>query len=171
MADVEKPAPNRPSIVGDLFLALVLLMPALDIAAIHGARAETLGIPGAGIVRLAPFGMIFCILGLPWLLHGTRLGRPASAIAFLSAGLVMASPGWLLSLCSTEFPLGRKLSHEESEKLQRVLEVPLLLTYDGPPSLERAHVRTADLTPEVRARLDAWLASLPPVAAGAAEVK
>lgn len=164
MTDVEKPAPCQPVTGSDFFVALVLLMPALDIAAIHGGRAEMLGIPGAGIVRLAPLGMIFCILGLPWLLSATRLGRLASVVAFLSAGLVMTSPGWLLSFSSTELSLGRKLSHEESVKLRSVLEVPMLLTYDVPPAHERVHLRTADLTSEVRARFDAWLASLPPEA-------
>lgn len=160
MADT--PVTRSPVSGGDCFAALLLTIIAVDIGAIFGDRGVALDIPAAGLFGMvAPVGVFFSMLCLPFLLPRTgRLGW-SSVLPGLLAMLFVALPYGLWRLSSTTFPLPRQLSHEEIQDLRRVLEMPMLVTYDGPPPRGGLHIRTANVQPEVLLRIEGWLERLP----------
>lgn len=151
MADPAPAPPSSPWQVGDFALPLFLLIPAADFAAIHGGQAETLHIPGAGLVQLSPVFMLAAAVLTPLLLHRTRLARWRHWITAALVFLCVLSPSWLLQAGSSSIPLSRLFSHGESAGLRQAFGVPCVLNTSG--KARRIRVRRADDTPALRSYL------------------
>ncbi len=137
---------------GDVALAVVLLLPAADTAAIFGDRARSLGIWGAELAQGAHFLMIGAFFVVPPLLLAGPLSRWRHEITACVFFLCIMFPPWLLSIGSVAIPLSRSMTHEEVITLRETFKIPTLNTSDSDGPCMR--LRRSDDRAEIRAYIN-----------------
>ena len=116
----------------DIVSFVLMLFPAMSIAAIYGDSAKYLGIPGAELAQVSPLLMIASFIVIPLVMAGGRLTETRRYGITMGAVLFwMIFPPLFLVLGSVRIPLSKKMDSEEMKALREILKIPMLLTNDS----------------------------------------
>ena len=126
---------------------LILFIPAMSKAAIHGGHAESLRLPTAWFAQSSHIWMLV-LVALSFFIPTPKL---ATAVWFIGLSCVAYAP-LLVSLGSSLIPLSRSLTSEESSDFQYRFPVPIHL-YSASGEGDCLRVRRQDFTDAMRSHI------------------
>ena len=131
----------------DRLTPLILFIPAMSIAAIHGGHAEVLQLPTAWFAQTSHIWML-ALVAAAYFIPSPKL---STGVWLLGLGCVAYAP-LLIYLGSTLIPLSRSLIDEESQAFRQRFQVPVLI-YSASGEGDCLRVRRQDFAADMRSHL------------------